>query len=332
MTANTYEAAELKQAASLINSDLFAAFLKEDADRFLFIFSWLKNAGVPVAAVEMTNGKHLVVRYKPEAYNRQFKMKTFVAHYDRAKGTQGANDNSLACFILMLFAKELLNFNGAHNVKIIFTDSEEAGAEGISMQGSYKLALGLRKLNAADEDIFVFDMCGRGDVLILSQAGLFGRKNTQSLEKLHKKTCGYAESVCPGKWFSLLTPYSDNAGFIAAGLNAQVITVLPRTEAETLLKAMPEKTLSLTCRSVLKTMKKIPSVTENTPTALQTLTGLIIKNEKPEKNSTFFSIIPKTWQYMHTAEDTKEKLTPEAVILIRSFLKYLAKSKTPYKK
>lgn len=312
-----YEAA-LKKAASLISSDLFAGFLKEDTDRFSFLRSQLKAESVPFSVVEMTNGKHIVVRYKSGAYNTRFAMKTLVAHYDRAAGSEGANDNSVSCFLLMLFAKELLNYPHSHNIKIIFTDSEEAGAGGIEDQGSYKLALGLRKLNAADEDIFVFDMCGRGDVLVISQAGLFGRKNTGKLENLHKRTCAYAKEACPGKWVSVLTPYSDNAGFLAAGLTAQTITVLPRGEAELLIKHLPSK---IAAASRIKT--------EKSSSALQTLTDLIIQNQKPEKDSPFFDIIPKTWQYMHTKEDTRSKLTPEALILTRTFLNFLASVNRP---
>jgi len=48
-----------------------------------------------------------------------------------------------------------------HNVRIFFTDGEEAaGTKGLAGQGSYGLGSGMRKLNLTDDDVLVFDACG----------------------------------------------------------------------------------------------------------------------------------------------------------------------------
>lgn len=306
---------KLFAASKLIESDFFKSFLEKGVDRCKFIADWLTENKIPNTVISLGKKKHIIVKYGANNYNKFFKTKTLVAHYDREKNTQGANDNSAACIQLMLFAKHLLQLNSEHNIKIIFTDGEETGAKGISEQGSYLLGSGLKKLKMDNDDIFVFDMCGRGDVLILSQSGIFGRakKNIVALDILHSKICEYAQHACPNQWLSLLTPYSDNAGFIAAGLSAQVITILPRAEAELLAQYLPKHIFS-NCFQTRNSKNE---------TAITSLIDLIIKNKKPEETSPLKKIIPYTWQVMHTPQDSLESLTPQAFVLLDKILKFL---------
>ena len=295
----------------LLNSDLFKAFLKKDLNRCDFISQWLSAHNVPHSIVNLAQKKHIIIKYPAQFYDKNFKMKTLTAHYDRAPDTQGANDNSASCFILMNFAKKLCSYTRPHNIKIIFTDGEEAGAAGLKEQGAYTLGTGLKKLKMDGDDIFVFDMCGRGDTLILSCSGIFGRDKakTKRLDELHKRAGLLAQRACPNKWLSMLTAYSDNAGFIAAGLFAQVITVLPRKEAETLLHCLPKEKL-----------------TGQNKTAMGELTDMVIKNQKPPQGSPFEKIIPFTWQLMHTADDKIETLNSEAFTLTEKYLTALAEN------
>ena len=295
----------------LPNSDLFKAFLKKDLNRCDFISQWLSAHNVPHSIVNLAQKKHIIIKYPAQFYDKNFKMKTLTAHYDRAPDTQGANDNSASCFILMNFAKKLCSYTRPHNIKIIFTDGEEAGAAGLKEQGAYTLGTGLKKLKMDGDDIFVFDMCGRGDTLILSRSGIFGRDKakTKRLDELHKRAGLIAQRACPNKWLSMLTAYSDNAGFIAAGLFAQVITVLPRKEAETLLHCLPKEKL-----------------TGQNKTAMGELTDMVIKNQKPPQGSPFEKIIPFTWQLMHTADDKIETLNSEAFTLTEKYLTALAEN------
>ena len=295
----------------LLNSDLFKAFLKKDLNRCDFISQWLSAHNVPHSIVNLAQKKHIIIKYPAQFYDKNFKMKTLTAHYDRAPDTQGANDNSASCFILMNFAKKLCSYTRPHNIKIIFTDGEEAGAAGLKEQGAYTLGTGLKKLKMDGDDIFVFDMCGRGDTLILSRSGIFGRDKakTKRLDELHKRAGLLAQRACPNQWLSMLTAYSDNAGFIAAGLFAQVITVLPRKEAETLLHCLPKEKL-----------------TGQNKTAMGELTDMVIKNQKPPQGSPFEKIIPFTWQLMHTADDKIETLNSEAFTLTEKYLTALTEN------
>ena len=295
----------------LLNSDLFKAFLKKDLNRCDFISQWLSAHSVPHSIVSLAQKKHIIIKYSAQFYDKNFKMKTLTAHYDRAPDTQGANDNSASCFILMNFAKKLCSYTRPHNIKIIFTDGEEAGAAGLKEQGAYTLGTGLKKLKMDGDDIFVFDMCGRGDTLILSRSGIFGRDKakTKRLDELHKRAGLLAQRACPNQWLSMLTAYSDNAGFIAAGLFAQVIPVLPKKEAEPLLHCLPKENL-----------------TGQNKTARGEPTDMVIKNKKPPQGSPFEKIIPFTWQLMHTADDKIETLNSEAFTLTEKYLTALTEN------
>ena len=294
----------LEQAQAIIASPLFSAFLEPAADRRAFITERLAAQGIPYRTVTLQDKTHIVITYRQSAYNPRFKMKTLIAHYDRAAGTQGANDNSAACIQLLLFAQTLLHKRDAHNIRIIFTDGEEAGADGIKNQGAYRLGQGLRALSMQQDDIFVFDMCGSGDTLILSESGIYGRdtRKTAALSALHRRCRIYADAACRGRWLSLPTAYSDNAGLISAGLTAQVITVLPRAEAELLMRYMPRS---------------------------EALQRCIITNAHVPPDSPLAAVIPQTWQRMHTPQDSLETLTPQAFILVDKMLRYLAGVKEP---
>ncbi len=312
------------QADALIHSTDFEDFLAAGIDRCEWITSWLESRKIPHKTVVIQGKKHVVVVYKANAYNEYFRMKTLIAHYDRTEGAVGANDNSAACLQLLNFAEQLLRYQTAHNIKIIFTDGEESGADGIDQQGAYNLGRALKKLNKHDEDMFVFDMCGTGDCLILSESGIWGRKkeHTKKLEIFHRRCCTYANAVCIGNWYSLPTAYSDNAGLISAGLTAHVITVLPKQEAKNLLRALP--------RSTQKQKKGSEAAdTGEKENESESLQNAIINNKKLPSNSPFASVIPKTWQRMHTASDSIENLTPEAFILIDKFLHFIAGLKEP---
>lgn len=289
----------LEQAQAIIASPLFNAFLEPAADRRAFITERLAAQGIPYRTVTLQDKTHIVITYRQSAYNPRFKMKTLIAHYDRAAGTQGANDNSAACIQLLLFAQTLLQKRDAHNIRIIFTDGEEAGADGIKNQGAYRLGQGLRALSMQQDDLFVFDMCGSGDTLILSESGIYGRdtRKTAALSALHRRCRIYADAACRGRWLSLPTAYSDNAGLISAGLTAQVITVLPRAEAELLMRYMPRS---------------------------EALQRSIITNAHIPPDSPLAAVIPQTWQRMHTPQDRLETLTPQAFILVDKMLRYLA--------
>jgi hypothetical protein len=292
---------------------VFSAFLAPNLDRCAFIDLWLRAREIPHTIVELAGKRHIVVRFATSSYDPRFRMKTLVAHYDRAAGSPGANDNSAACFQLMLFAERLMSAKyGCHNIRIFFTDGEEAaGTKGIAGQGAFALGSGFRKLKMTEDDVYVFDVCGRGDTLILSTAGMECKGAVgKSLTAIHEKATRLAQVTANERWMRLFTPYSDNAGFLAAGIASQIITVLPHQEAETLERAFISESADQPKKS-----KKKHSVLE----------ACIVKNRYDSENTQgFSSIIPKTWQLMHTKDDSENTLNIEAFGLIAHFLDTLA--------
>ncbi len=287
----------------------FKAFLEPGLDRAAFISAWLSARNVPNAVVELSGRRHVVVRFDSRAYNPRFRMKTVVAHHDRAPDTPGANDNSAACFQLMLFALRLAESPATHNVRLVFTDGEEAaGVAGISGQGSYAIGSAIRARNGDLGDVFVLDCSGRGDTLVLSTAGLDSVKNRTlalGMDTLHGLAKRLAREAASERWVTLPTPYSDNAGFIAAGIPAQVVTVLPAAEATALLSAL-----------------------SSAGPASDALRGRIARNAR-EADGTGDSGIagfPLTWRLMHTADDAANTLTAPAFRLARVFLDALARA------
>lgn len=299
---------------------LFEAFTAPQADRLGFLEAMLRSRGIPFAAVTLAGRQHIIVRFAGAAYNPLFRMKTVVAHYDRSGSgpglppSPGANDNSAACFQLAALAERLLNKKD-HNVMVVFSAGEEEGRKGVRFQGAYALAAGLKKLKGsrmAESDIFVFDGCGRGDTLILSSSWTGAARGGKAAsrrpilarqQELCARAAALARKCCPESWLELPTPCSDNAGFAAAGIPSQLVTVLPREEAEALMRAEAQFGRDGLLRE--------------------------LASFKKAEGKASAAAIPQTWKDMHTERDTASSLTPEAFALMEKFLDALAADKTP---
>ena len=227
----------------------FKEFISPTCDRARFIQDYLKAGGVDSAVMSLEGKNHIYVKFPPQQYNPMFRIKTVIAHYDRIG--IGANDNSAAVFCLMEWAREvaLRQAQGSrdtqgpqnviqHNIRLIFSDGEELGAGGITEQGAFPLAKTFRKLGITNDDIFVFDCMGRGDVPILAQAVVPPNVSTKFLKEfsdLELRAKNLLKAASGGKWFCLPCNYSDNASFIANGIPSVAITMLPSKEVETVL-------------------------------------------------------------------------------------------------
>lgn len=211
----------------------FKEYISADCDRKSFICDYLKKHGVETAIICQDGKNHIYVKFPVSQYNPMFKIKTVICHYDRVEGSPGANDNSAANFCLMETAIALASSKLVHNMRIIFTDGEEMGAYGVKEQGSFALAALFKRLNLLNDDVFVFDSMGRGDVPILCQTDFSSSVSSDFKNKynlLEKKAQDLLIASNGGKWFRLKTSYSDNAGFIANGIPAVAITMLPSDE------------------------------------------------------------------------------------------------------
>ncbi|MCR5189307.1 MAG: M28 family peptidase [Treponema sp.] len=224
----------------------FKDFIAPACDRLTFIQKNLNALGLDAPVLQMEGKNHIYVKFPQSQYNPQFRIKTVIAHYDRIG--IGANDNSAAVFTLIQWAGQLLRLydkGGFHNIRLIFTDGEELGAKGVAEQGAFPLAQVFRKLGLTNDDIYVFDCMGRGDLPILTQTILpkgLAQKFVSDFSALEKRAQKLISQAGNGKWFTLPCNYSDNASFIANGIPAVAITILPSEDVDAALRGLVPET------------------------------------------------------------------------------------------
>ena len=268
----------------------FKEFISPQADRFAVLKECLEEAALNYNVLEIAGNRHFIAA-SPQPENKLLHRtpSILVAHYDRAEGSPGANDNSAGVFLLLETAVKLKN-SDAKNWVVIFTDKEELkSGESISAQGAYTLALGFKNLKMEKSKIFCFDACGAGDTLVISTTADYllkkdggGEKLQKAVMELQKLALGTARNLGMKKVLLAPTPFSDDAGFLRAGLAAQTITMLPSSE----------------CIQLVAALRKNPD-----------LAGALI-NAELRKNNRVKSI-PETWRSLNSPSDSYLRLTPE---------------------
>lgn len=279
-------------------SDEFKEFLEPQTDRTEWIQKKLLDSGIDSCVLKLGEQKHIYVKFPLSSYNPLFKIKTILVHYDRIG--IGANDNSAAVYQVIKWAQKLNTQLDFHNIRIIFTDGEEIGfdSENKNFQGALGIASIFKRLGLTNDGIYAIDSCGRGDVLVVSSTGKnSGSKDfTKKFNNLYENTIELAKKSCPEKWVTIPVPYSDNASFVAMGIPAIAITLLPKTEATSYMREL-QKNHNL-------------------------------NNDVVNRSETSKDILPLTWKMMHTDQDCIENLTIESWSVMENFLDALAKDKS----
>ena len=286
-------------------------FISFGADRFTILKEILKEAALDYSVIEMAGGCHFFVA--PAMPKEKYLHSTptiLVAHYDRAEGSPGANDNSAGVFLLLETAIKLKR-SRIKNWIIIFTDKEEVKTgESIQTQGAYVLAGGLKNLKMGNARIFNFDACGTGDTLVISTTLESLLKKQELSEKKEDGPGKLRESILELRQYALDTarnlnmakvllapvPFSDDAGFIRAGLVAQTITMLPSTE----------------CIQLVSELRKNPGFSD-----------ALISAEVRQTRSA--QSIPETWRSLNSPVDSHLRLTPEDFRTVLRFAEALCK-------
>lgn len=292
----------------------FLDYIDPKTNRADFIQDFLKKRGINSHKTVIDGKSHILVQFAPQFYNPQFKIKTVIAHYDRVDGSPGANDNSSSDWALMNWAVELNQMNTFHNVRIFFSDGEELGWNtGVSEQGSYGIASVFKRLGIVNDDVYVFDCVGRGDTPVLAKTVLppkLSQKFVSSFNDLYERAQDILRRSRPGKWMCLPVPYSDNASFLACGIPAVAITMLPSDEATQYEKELlMDETLvdAVMNREVTKLERKL----------------------NPRSDASYKARMPHTWKLFHSAADNVSTLDPDSFRIVANILRTLAETKTP---
>jgi hypothetical protein len=266
----------------------FSDFIDTKQNRFDVLVSLLDEMKLPASVVTMAERRHIFIPSSSGRAPGRKALTVFVAHYDRVADSPGANDNGAAVFMLIEAALRLRG-RWADGWLIILTDKEElACGEGLKAQGAYRLALCLKETHLESGNFFIFDSCGRGDTLVISRTADCLLKNEHGgtiaplknrLRLLQQRAVEAAKRRFAGRFLLLPTPFSDDAGFLRAGLAAQTITVLPRNEGADLLAAVRGN---------------------------EAYAAALISREQRRRHG--MEHIPKTWQLQNGPADTAEHL------------------------
>lgn len=294
--------------------EAFSDYIAHGCRRADFIQERLEQLGVKSERIVIDGKNHILVQFASRAYNPQFKIKTVIAHYDRVPGSPGANDNSAANWQIMDWAARLKSYPSFHNVRIFFTDGEELGWDtGVCGQGAFGIASTFQRLGITSDDVYVFDACGRGEIPILSRSGMNSPASSRfklQFSDLHTRTQNLLRQATGGRWMTLPVPYSDNASFLACGIPAVAITLLPADEA------------SLYARKI-NSDRHLEDAVVNRESSKERR----IKEHIPDFS--YKEHLPLTWRLFHSADDDIETLTPASFSVMESVLNLIADAKVP---
>jgi hypothetical protein len=262
-------------------------------NRFEVLRAVLADMNVPYTVVRLQTNAGAAAHFfiHPASAQQTHEDKVILAaHYDCVPGSPGANDNAASVFILIETATRLLQ-NASGNWIIILTDKEElTQGESLKEQGAFPLAHFFKNKSDGRGQYYIFDSCGRGDTLIISttmdyllktETGTRHINIQKKLSALRERAIRKAkETMQP--FLLLPTPFSDDAGFLRAGLAAQLITVLPASEAAEFAFLARKEPLYIN--------------------------SLISWNHKKNRDQNRF---PQTWRIVNTPDDDIRHLNPE---------------------
>jgi len=267
----------------------FMDFITPKADRFSILKEILEAAGLDYSVLSISGNRHFLVGLQEDKDYLRRRPIMLVAHYDRAEGSPGANDNSAGVFLLLETAMKLKK-DGVKDWNVVFTDKEEIkSGESIQTQGAYSLGESLKKTEMKNAGIFCFDACGTGDTLIISTTVDYLRNKDGTREKLRESigelrtlALDTARDLRMDKVLLAPTPFSDDAGFFRAGLAAQTITMLPTEEC----------------------IRLVTELRRDHQFAIQ----LISAELKQDSRTLSF---PETWRSLNSPSDSHLRLTPQ---------------------
>lgn len=266
-------------------------FCQADSDRFSVLTRSLERRRIPYQVIPLEKSRHIVLLTpKAKGADRDYYRVTFTAHYDRAEGSPGANDNSAAVFQLLSYWEEMRRDDVSHYTQVLFTDNEELTEKmTVKDQGSWHLARQMSRLGISNILFFVLDMCGIGDTPVWGQSLRKVNLNpaNDAVSRAHRAMENLLIRYSQGINYGVNAEFSDDLGLLFGGYPAMQLSLLPREEANELRRRFSER------KGGLK------------------------------------GALPKTWQMKHGPDDNLQSLEPRAFKLIMRFLRAISYCRFP---
>ena len=280
--------------------DRYNYFIASKIDRYKALLLTIEKLGLNSVVVAIEDSRHIFIfPYGVKSLRATggiFPYKDqnpyiLCAHYDRVSGSPGANDNSIGVFHLLSTAITLTQRRIERWI-IVFTDNEEISpGENLETQGSYALAEKIKIWGLEKAKIFNFDACGTGDTFIISTTTDHILKHNhspnilkvrESAGQLRSHALETANRLRLDKVLLAPIPFSDDVGFLRAGLAAQTITMLPSQEAQ-----------------------RFETLLRNRSDLADLIISGRIKASAERRN------LPETWRNLNTPADSVDRLTPQ---------------------
>ncbi|MGP1510324.1 MAG: M28 family peptidase [Treponema lecithinolyticum] len=208
-------------------------------------------------------------------------------------------------------------------------------SSGAKAQGAFALASLFKKLGIEHDDVYVVDGCGRGEVLTVSTAGKDSPASASFVRRfnaLFEHTCALAKQASLNKWISVPVPYSDNAGFLASGIPAVAVTMLPSDEASVYMRQLQkDKTFARSVMTHGVAAHGAGFLSSSSSAGLSSAAATVEKLRKagidPAEALLLSEKLPRTWRIMHTEFDNEACLTMQSFKIMERFLDLLALSR-----
>jgi len=274
-------------------------FCSEDANRKEILEKSLNRREIPYKVMPIGESRHIALPPpNPAKMDRQYYCVTLISHYDRVRGTPGANDNGACIFQLMQHWEEIRKLGWRHRTQIIFTDREElTGNMKPTDQGSWLLARCFKRLKVQNFLFVVLDMCGIGNTPVwgysLRKSGM--KLVDNSISSTYKALEGFLKNYSNGLDFGVNPMFSDDLGLLLGGYPAIQLSILPRDEASYLARQ---------CRPIKANPDRFAG-----------------SRQRIE--------LPKTWEASHGPNDSIDTLNHDAFRLMARILRDLARYRFP---
>jgi len=205
---------------------------KDNGERTKIVKTALSVNNIPFSVQSFVHqgseGNNIVVEYGEKP-----KTLLVAAHFDRRKGTPGANDNASCVSAAISALQTLRDVPPLKNigVRFLFTDKEES--QGNGSKNNLWGARAYIEQNAVDDlaGVVSFEMCGVGEAF-----GIWDVRDELGSSAIVKalQEAGKKENIYNGTIGVIPRNYSDHRAFYEQGIPSVGVTIIPKSDEKIL--------------------------------------------------------------------------------------------------